>query len=165
MAVIAALVLTIAASQFFLPAGSDALVGLPYLLLPCTWLALRFTPRNSCTLFAAVILVAVANLAAVSDSLALAGMALAPIPGLAIFGGMLNVILVGALMVERDAALRRAALDELTGLPNRRAFERRAEQIMHAPAAMASRWRWRRSTSTASRPSTTAMAMPPATRR
>jgi diguanylate cyclase (GGDEF)-like protein len=129
MAVIVLLLVSIAASQFFVPAGNDAFLGLPYLvLLPCTWLALRFTPRDASTLFAAVILIAVAGLAAVADSLELSGVLRVPIPGLAIVGGMLNVILVGALTVERDAALRLAALDELTGLPNRRAFEGRAEQ-------------------------------------
>ena len=69
-----------------------------------------------------------AGLAAVADSLALTGVLRVPIPGLAIVAGMLNVILVGALTAERDLALRLAALDELTGLPNRRTFESRAEQ-------------------------------------
>jgi len=129
MVIIALLLVCIAASQFFVPAGIEAFVGLPYLvLLPCTWLALRFTPRDACTLFSAVILIAVAGLAAVGDALAMTGVLRVPIPGLAIVSGMLNVILVGALTVERDAALRLAALDDLTGLPNRRAFESRAEQ-------------------------------------
>lgn len=129
MAIIAALLISIAASQFLVPAGNEAFLGLPYLVLvPCTWLALRFTPRDACTLFAAVILIAVAGLAAMGDALTLTGVVRVPIPGLAIVGGMLNVILVGALMMERDAALRLAALDDLTGLPNRRAFESRAEQ-------------------------------------
>ena len=129
MLVVALVLVAIAASQFFVPAETEALLGLPYLvLLPCTWLALRFTARDACLLFATVILIAIAGLAAVADAFPSSGALRVPLPGLAIFGGMLNVILVGALTAERDAALRLAALDDLTGLPNRRAFVRRAEQ-------------------------------------
>ncbi len=129
LSLLAGLVFALAGARF-LSDDPEIATGLPFLvLLPCTWLAMRFSSRDAAAVFAGAIGLAVVAFAAAPGASAMRQAFVGtPVPSLAILGGMLNVLLVSALKAERDEAIRLSTTDGLTGLINRRSFLERAQQ-------------------------------------
>jgi GGDEF domain-containing protein len=124
VALVSLLALSIGASRLILPAAYELPLGVPALVVLCsTWLVVRFYPRDATTLFAAVLMVILAANIIEPEALRLVSPEnVSRFLGVAAIVGMLNVLLVGAIMEERAMATRRVAQDLLTGLPNRSAF-------------------------------------------
>ena len=121
---VSVLTLSVGGSRLLLPEGYELPVGVPVLVaMCCTWLVARFYPRDATTLFAlVVILVLAANIIKPAGILLFTPSNVSWFLGIAAVVGMLNVLLVGAIMEERAVATRRISQDLVTGLPNRASF-------------------------------------------
>lgn len=129
MGALAAAVLAISAVRFLVPQASELHAAVPFLIvLPCTWLAIRFPQREAFLLFALVMVVAVGGAILLPPTFQPGIFGLTAVPPLAIAAGSINVLMVSALGEEHRVALVLAGVDGLSGLANRRTFFDRANQ-------------------------------------